>query len=100
MPPCEPKLQRKRPWDVRDVDANDAIVDFRNASGAAKAAARLGLVIEGAPDRRKFKFRRVDSFARWLFSFGGEAIPVAPESLVSEFNRLLDDTRTLYGASA
>ncbi len=90
----------KRPWDLGDGDANDAIVDIRNATGAAKAAARLGLAIEGAPDRRKFKFRRVDSFARWLLSFGGEAIPIAPESLVSEFNRLLEDTRTLYGASA
>jgi predicted DNA-binding transcriptional regulator YafY len=89
----------KRPWDLGDGDANDAIVDFRNASGAAKAAARLGLAIEGAPDRRKFEFRRVDSFARWLFSFGGEAIPVAPESLVSEFNRLLDETRARYEAS-
>jgi proteasome accessory factor B len=91
--------QSKKPWELGDGAGEDAIVDFRNPTGAAKAAARLGVAIEGANDRRKFRIRRLDSFARWLLSFGGEAVPVAPESLVSEFNRRVQDAHEIYGAA-
>jgi len=90
----------KKPWALGDTSSNEAIVDFHGASGAAKAAARLGVSVEGAADRRKFRFRRIDSFARWLLSFGGEAIPVAPESLVNEFAQQVASTAAIYrGAS-
>lgn len=88
----------KKAWELGDGAAEDAVVDFRNPAGAAKAAARLGLAIEERSDRRKFTIRRVDSFARWLLSFGGEAVPVSPPSLVAEFNKEVNDTRALYGA--
>lgn len=86
----------KHPWDLGDGHGSEAIVDFRGATGAAKAAARLGLAVEGAPDRRKFRIRRLDSFGRWLLSFGGEAIPVAPDSLVTSFHDLVAETRKNY----
>ena len=86
----------RKPWDLGDGAGSEAIVDFKASTGAAKAAARLGVAIEGAPDRRKFKIKRVDSFARWLLSFGGDAIPVAPESLVTAFADLVNETREQY----
>jgi hypothetical protein len=72
-------------------------VDFTGSSGATKAAARLGVAVEGSADRRKFRVRRMDSFARWLFSFGGEAVPVSPEALVAEFRVLVESTHAVYG---
>jgi proteasome accessory factor B len=86
----------KRSWELGDGTGDEAVVDFRGTTGATKAAARLGLAVEGAVDQRKFKIQRVDSFARWLLSFGGEAIPVAPASLVSAFNDLVAETRKRY----
>ncbi len=88
----------KKSWELGDGEVNEAIVDFRGATGAAKAAARLGVSVEGATDRRKFRFKRVDSFARWLLSFGGEAIPVAPPSLVNEFEQQVSSTSNVYRA--
>jgi predicted DNA-binding transcriptional regulator YafY len=90
----------KKPWELGDGDASEAIVDFRGSTGATKAAARLGVAIEGAPDRRKFRLRRVDSFARWLLSFGGEAIPIAPPELVDEFERQVQLTNSVYSSNA
>jgi proteasome accessory factor B len=91
--------QSRKPWELGEGDTNEALVDFAGESGATKAAARLGVAVEGAPDRRKFRIRRMDSFARWLLSFGGEAIPVAPEPLVAEFRKLLRATQAVYGGS-
>ena len=89
----------KKPWDLGDGDSNEAIVDFRGSTGAAKAAARLGVSVEGASDRRKFRMKKVDSFARWLLSFGGEAVPVSPPSLVNEFERQVRLTNRVYEAA-
>jgi proteasome accessory factor B len=90
----------KKPWEFGDGDSSEAIVDFRGSTGATKAAARLGLAVEGAPDRRKFRLRRVDSFARWLLLFGGEAIPIAPPALVDEFERQVQLTNSVYSSNA
>jgi predicted DNA-binding transcriptional regulator YafY len=54
--------------------------------------------VEGAVDRRKFTVRRIDAFARWLLSFGGEAVPVAPPALVNEFERQAHETRDIYAS--
>ena len=91
--------QSKKAWELGDGAGEDAVVNFHNPTGAAKAALRLGVAIEGGAERRKFRFRRVDSFARWLLSFGGEAIPVSPRALVDEFNRQVRETRAVYGES-
>ena len=89
----------KQSWELGDGDQNEAVVNFRGGTGASKAAARLGTNVEGSPDQRKFRFRRLDSFARWLLSFGGEAIPVSPEQLVTEFERQRRETHAVYGES-
>jgi len=98
--PVEFKLREharsKQAWELGDANNEAALVDFRATSGAARSAARLGLAVEGAPDRRKFNVRRLDSFARWLLSFGGEAIPVAPPALVKEFKTQVARTREVY----
>jgi predicted DNA-binding transcriptional regulator YafY len=86
----------KKPWELGDGDTGEAIVDFNGTTGAAKAAARLGIAVEGAADRRKFRLRNLDSFARWLLSFGGEAIPVSPAALVDEFDRQVKLTNRIY----
>jgi proteasome accessory factor B len=89
----------RQAWDLGDTAGQEAIVDFTSASGAAQAAAKLGVAVEGASGRRKFNIRRLDSFARWLLSFGGDAVPREPEELVKEFGRQLDETRTMYQRS-
>ncbi len=86
----------RQAWELGEGDTNEALVDFTGSSGPTKAAARLGVAVEGSADRRKFRFRRLDSFARWLLSFGGEAIPVSPEPLVREFRNLIRETHALY----
>ncbi|MDO8501588.1 MAG: hypothetical protein Q7S20_07070 [Gemmatimonadaceae bacterium] len=67
-------------------------------SPKARAASQLGGAVEGAADRRKFTVRRIDAFARWLLSFGGEAVPVAPSALVNEFERQARETRDIYAS--
>ncbi len=84
-------------WEIGGGVHDTAIVEFVNPAGAAKAAARLGVAVEGATDRRRFQFRRIDSFARWLLSFGGEAVPVEPPALKEEFERQVRETRAVYG---
>jgi proteasome accessory factor B len=83
-------------WEIGDAAGEDAIVEFRNPGGAARAASRLGVAVDGSGDRRRYRFRRVDSFARWLLSFGGEAIPVSPEALVKEFRTQAKATEKVY----
>jgi proteasome accessory factor B len=86
----------RKPWELGDGDMGEAIVDFHRTTGPTKAAARLGVAVEGAADRRKFRLKNLDSFARWLLSFGGEAIPVSPAALVEEFERQVKLTSRIY----
>ena len=51
---------------------------FRAQTGAARPRPRLGEPVEGHPDRRRFRVRRRDAFARWLLSFAGDLVPVSP----------------------
>jgi proteasome accessory factor B len=88
----------KQAWELGDGNAEDALVDFNARTGAARAASQLGVAVEGAADRRKFTVRRIDAFARWLLSFAGEAVPVAPPALVNEFERRAHETRDIYAS--
>ena len=83
-------------WEIGDGDAFDAVVEFTGASGATTAAAALGEADPSAPSLRRFRVRRADSFARWLLSFAGEAIPVSPAPLVTEYASLVERTRQVY----
>ncbi|HKG90471.1 MAG TPA: WYL domain-containing protein [Gemmatimonadaceae bacterium] len=93
----------RQAWELGDGAAQEAVVEFVRRSGAAVTAARLG-----EPDgagwsdaadgvvRRRFRVRRPAVFARWLLSFAGDARPVAPGSLVAEFEQLRRETLALY----
>ena len=82
----------RRAWELGAGDAIVATVAFRSRTGSAAAAYRLGEVVEGHPDRRHFRVRRSDAFARWLLSFGGDLVPVAPGELVSDYRGLVRET--------
>lgn len=62
-------------------------VEFRGTSGPTEAARKLGRPVEGAEHNRAFEVRRVDPFVRWLLSFAGELLPVAPPDVVERFVR-------------
>lgn len=86
----------RQAWELGDVDSFEAVVEFRGQSGAARAASELGKPDAAGPTYRRFAIRRADSFARWLLSFAGEAVPITPESLVREYQQLVNDTRARY----
>ncbi len=83
-------------WELGDGEALEAVVEFRVPSGAAAAAARLGEPVEGREDRRIFRPRRLDVFARWLLSLQGDAAPLAPEELVQVYRQQIRDTLATY----
>lgn len=89
----------REPWELGNGDTTDATVDFTGHSGVAAASAQLGTPVEGHHDRRTFRVTRMDTFSRWLLSFGGDAIPVSPPELVSVFREQIDATRALYTES-
>jgi proteasome accessory factor B len=83
-------------WELGDGEALEAVVEFRVPSGAAAAAARLGVPGEGGENRRAFRPRRLDVFARWLLSLQGDAVPLAPEELVQVYRQQIRDTLAIY----
>jgi len=84
-------------WALGDVGMTDATVEVRGGRGAARMADRLGAPVEGHPDRRRFEVRRLDVFARWLLSFGGDLRPLEPPELVDAFQDLARRTAAVYG---
>ena len=82
----------RQAWELGAGDAVVATVQFRGRTGAAAAAHRLGEEVPGHPDRREFRVRRSDAFARWLLSFGGDLVPLAPGDLVNEYRGLVRET--------
>lgn len=86
----------RQAWELGDGDTFEAVVEFTGESGAVRAAAALGSPDATSPALRRFDVRRVDSFARWLLAFAGDAKPVAPQSLVDEYEALVDRTRAVY----
>ena len=90
----------KNAWELGVDQPLDVLVEIRGDSGAARAAAALGEPVAGSPKRRSYAVRRADVFARWLLSFAGELVPVAPELLVAEFRRQIAATRDVYASGA
>lgn len=86
----------RQAWELGDGDLTEAVVKFIGHSGAAVGAAELGEQIPGESNHRRFRIRRQDVFARWLLSFGGEAMPVSPATLVKEYAQQLEATLSLY----
>lgn len=90
--------QSRQAWEIGDGDALEAVVEFTGDSGAVIAAAALGRPDSSSASLRRFTVRRTDSFARWLFSFAGDAMPVSPAALVNEYASLVERTRTIYAS--
>lgn len=86
----------RQAWELGDGDSFEAVVEFAGDSGAVAAAAALGRADDASTSLRRFEVRRPDSFARWLFSFAGDATPVSPAALVEEYARLVERTRAIY----
>ncbi|HEU4647584.1 MAG TPA: WYL domain-containing protein [Gemmatimonadales bacterium] len=87
----------KQAWELGDGAALEAIVAFTGTTGPTRAALRLGEPVDGEPTQRRFVVRRVDTFARWLLGFAGEAEPVAPPELVDAYHALAAQALAVYG---
>ncbi|HYW50900.1 MAG TPA: WYL domain-containing protein, partial [Gemmatimonadaceae bacterium] len=83
-------------WELGDSDATQALVEFRGASGATLAASQLGSPVEGRDMVRSFSVRRMDSFARWILSFGTEVQLLSPDPLVALVREMAVQTRRVY----
>jgi proteasome accessory factor B len=90
----------KNAWELGYDQAVEAIVAVRGTSGAARAAAALGNASPEGGENITFTVRRIDVFARWLLSFAGELIPLAPVALVDEYRRQLAATKAVYAQEA
>jgi predicted DNA-binding transcriptional regulator YafY len=90
--------QSRQAWEIGDGDSFDAVVEFSGETGAVVAAMALGQPDNASASLRRFRVRRADTFARWLFSFAGDATPVAPAALVDEYASLIERTRTVYAS--
>jgi proteasome accessory factor B len=82
----------RQAWELGTGDAVTAVVALLSTSGAAVAAHRLGEAVDGDERLRRFRVRRVDSFARWLLSFAGDLAPVSPAQVVDEYAGLVRET--------
>ncbi|HEX5437210.1 MAG TPA: WYL domain-containing protein [Gemmatimonadaceae bacterium] len=92
----EEHARSREAWELGDEAPAEVTVEFRGTTGAVQAAATLGDAVRGVPGQRRFHVRRPDAFARWLLSFGGDAVPVAPPPMVARFQALARDTLAEY----
>lgn len=90
----------RQPWELGDGQEIEAVVELRRDTGAVMAAGQLGAPTAGAANRRTFRVRRIDAFARWLLSFAGGAAPVSPPAVVDEYRRQLAATAAIYAPPA
>lgn len=90
----------REPWEIGDGDATPAVVEFIATTGATRAALELGRPVEGNTSRRQFDVRRLDAFARWVLSFGGDARPIDPPALRAECDRVARETLARYAEVA
>ncbi|HEU4828414.1 MAG TPA: WYL domain-containing protein [Gemmatimonadales bacterium] len=87
-------------WELGDGESGEVIVRFREGTGAAVVAARLGSPIPADPDARSFTVRRLDSFIRWLLPLGPAVEVVSPVAARAEYARQVSATLALYGEEA
>jgi predicted DNA-binding transcriptional regulator YafY len=87
-------------WELSGGESGEVIVRFREGTGAAVAAARLGTEVAGEPDARSFVVRRLDAFIRWLLPLGPAVEVLAPDAARAEYARQVEATRALYAADA
>lgn len=86
----------RKAWEIGDAEAREMVVEFKGNSGATAAALKLGRPAANGARYRAFSVRRLDTFCRWILSFAGEAVPVAPQMLVDEYRALAHATLSIY----
>jgi len=83
-------------WELGDGAGGEVIVRFREGTGAAVVAAKLGSPVAGDPEARSFTVRRLDAFIRWLLPLGPAAEVVSPDAARAEYGRQVGMTLALY----
>jgi proteasome accessory factor B len=86
----------KEPWELGEDAAEEMIVEIRGQTGAAESVRSLGATVAGHPSQRRFQVRRVDSFVRWIMSFAGDIVPVAPAALREQYRTVIGATLSAY----
>jgi proteasome accessory factor B len=86
----------KDAWDLGEAEPVVAEVEFVGTSGVIASASRIGEEVEDRTGIRRFPVRRLDTFARWLLSFGGDARPLSPPELVELYGKSARETLSLY----
>jgi proteasome accessory factor B len=86
----------REPWELGEETPEEMIVEVRGNGGSAESVLSLGAPVIGAAGQRRFQVRRVDSFVRWLMSFGGEVVPMAPPNLCEQFRNVVSATLSGY----
>ena len=90
----------RQAWQLGSADVFEAVVEITNHTGATRALTRLGEPVEGHPNQRAFRVRRMDTFARWLLGFAGIATPVSPPQLLERYRAIARDTLAIYEGAA
>ena len=88
--------QSRAAWDLGDGEPMMAEVQFTGSSGAARAAASGGVAVAGREQVRRFPVRRLHTFARWVLSLAGDAVPLSPPELTSAWRELARETLKVY----
>jgi proteasome accessory factor B len=89
----------RQAWELGTGDIEGIDVHFRTLGGDVTSALRLGepLPWPGADGTRsRFYVRRRDAFLRWLLTFAGDAVPVAPEPVVDAWRTLVRETLAVH----
>ncbi len=92
--------EARQAWELGSGDTTEVIVRVTAATGAALSAGKLGEPIEGDPTARRFRVRRLDTFARWILGAGGAVVPLAPAELVTAFRAQVEATLAHYQGGA
>jgi proteasome accessory factor B len=90
----------RQAWALGAGDEEAIIVRFDGAGGDVSAARTLGEPAGEHAAHRRFAVRRRDVFLRWLLSFAGDAVPVAPPSVVRDWQALVGATAAAHRAAA
>jgi proteasome accessory factor B len=88
-----------RPWELGEDAPEEMVVEIRGDTGAAlslRTFGERGAEVIGAPARRRFQVRRIDSFVRWLMSFAGDVVPVSPPRLCEQYRNSIATTLAAY----
>ena len=92
--------EARQAWELGSGDTTEVIVRVTAATGTALAAGHLGEPVHGDPTARRFRVRRLDSFARWILGAGGAVVPLAPAELVAAFREQVARTLARYEGGA